>query len=812
MVVESAPIAQELSPTSSKPNSTQKGSSNSVVACRQCHSRKVKCDSQRPQCKNCVRRSDPCEYDAAQKRRGPDKRPGTRQRSFKKRPEGLDPLARRRRVGRQKLETTLAQANILSVDKALEQLQEGDLSVYESTGTAIFTTNSAQADWSSNNTPSGVGSLDTGTIIHDTGFSLLDTLAQTTEHEVQGALYCTPSLQKPLDLFQSFSTPDPVFSMANLIYHPRRVTSVNNGGTVVQVLNAYDYVPRGPSLIFSKQTWWDNLLTLYSHDTTQATQKVFQDLSYILISSTYWLSHIHFGRFIRDLYDPERRLQIQPSLVFATLAVATLMKSSEAGLGKEGRKFALWLRDAAQASLDASVNASWIDPSLAKAALILTIFESSAHPLFSPARASSAVYFLDSLIQAMNLVTLDAHDPMVPRFPADELPIVSEDPITLFNQDVSPTGVVPACPWHGLEGCPTSCLDSSVLLENLSQSVQSQSDEAQVFDELRQLEATSYGTNPLRDNVWPTFQWPDDELEVQREEIRRLCWSSMLLVHILKEYTPHLAGMNWDLYLSKQEIFAIHFPSAYKNGVREKINSAWPLNCRIALLWNACHKLRQRPDWEVHRTELLGKAWMAATSIEVEFAKCARRKSRLVLNAGREFIFQLKLLISTQFTRHIPLPHTLHFDRDSAKEWLAHRQGLVTHVRNALSFVTKFGAPFASLIFAKRPLTIWYAMYQMKAGTMVWKADPSMASALEQSLEFLALVDSMTVLWQSEPQRIYYEGIRNELIQCCITAGITVPAPVPIPGLPSHPDATVIPSPFFFKEPSSSDILMVPLD
>ena len=48
--------------------------------------RKIRCDSTRPICHNCVRRSNECQYDAVPKRRGPDKRPGTRQRSCKKRP------------------------------------------------------------------------------------------------------------------------------------------------------------------------------------------------------------------------------------------------------------------------------------------------------------------------------------------------------------------------------------------------------------------------------------------------------------------------------------------------------------------------------------------------------------------------------------------------------------------------------------------------------------------------------------------------------------------------------------------------------
>src|SRR6185437_4581493 len=48
--------------------------------------RKIRCDSTRPVCHNCTRRSSNCEYDLVPKRRGPDKRPGTRQRTSRKRP------------------------------------------------------------------------------------------------------------------------------------------------------------------------------------------------------------------------------------------------------------------------------------------------------------------------------------------------------------------------------------------------------------------------------------------------------------------------------------------------------------------------------------------------------------------------------------------------------------------------------------------------------------------------------------------------------------------------------------------------------
>jgi hypothetical protein len=48
-------------------------------------SRKIRCDSTRPNCQNCVKRGNECVYDKVPKRRGPDKRPGTRKRSCKKR-------------------------------------------------------------------------------------------------------------------------------------------------------------------------------------------------------------------------------------------------------------------------------------------------------------------------------------------------------------------------------------------------------------------------------------------------------------------------------------------------------------------------------------------------------------------------------------------------------------------------------------------------------------------------------------------------------------------------------------------------------
>jgi hypothetical protein len=61
---------------------------------------------------------------------------------------------------------------------------------------------------------------------------------------------------------------------------------------------------------------------------------------------------------------------MQPALLPAALAIATFFQSSEAGNGREGRDRAVRLRDVAQGHLEASLNAQWIDDSLAQAAWV----------------------------------------------------------------------------------------------------------------------------------------------------------------------------------------------------------------------------------------------------------------------------------------------------------------------------------------------------------------------------------------------------------------------------------------------------------
>lgn len=46
---------------------------------------------------------------------------------------------------------------------------------------------------------------------------------------------------------------------------------------------------------------------------------------------------------------------------------------------------------------------------------------------------------------------------------------------------------------------------------------------------------------------------------------------------------------------------------------------------------------------------------------------------------------------------------------------VTHRANISSHVRKIVYFLTRFGATVAALALAQRPLSIWWAMYQIKA-------------------------------------------------------------------------------------------------
>lgn len=152
-----------------------------------------------------------------------------------------------------------------------------------------------------------------------------------------------------------------------------------------------EVIMTGPSLEFTRKTWWDSLLYLYTPDPNyhhtsakraQIATKIIKDLRFLFRVSMYWFSFFHVPTFFGNLFDPSRREHVQPGLVLAALALSTFWQSSEAGRGREGRAKALVFRIEAQNALEKSINAGWIDETLAQTAWVTSAFVSSYFEYF----------------------------------------------------------------------------------------------------------------------------------------------------------------------------------------------------------------------------------------------------------------------------------------------------------------------------------------------------------------------------------------------------------------------------------------------
>jgi len=125
---------------------------------------------------------------------------------------------------------------------------------------------------------------------------------------------------------------------------------------------------------------------------------------------------------------------------------------------------------------------------------LIAFFEVCAHPRHSTQRVTSSMVMLDSLVRYMNLMTIDVGDVRVIRWPESTPPIVPRPQRTSPASPTSPTS----------DAC--SCRD-------------------QTLGNQWPLAATTVPS-------WvSTPSWPEGlpESEIQKEECRRLIWSSVQL-------------------------------------------------------------------------------------------------------------------------------------------------------------------------------------------------------------------------------------------------------------------------------------------
>ncbi|KAH9031293.1 hypothetical protein EDB84DRAFT_1600572 [Lactarius hengduanensis] len=179
-----------------------------------------------------------------------------------------------------------------------------------------------------------------------------------------------------------------------------------------------------PVVNYARNSWWDELLDAYAPTREQAFEDVSNDLKVLSTSSGHWLTFFNVDWFLPNLMDTRIRAHMQPALVYAYLAMAKFVRSSEIELGVCGRLQALKLRDVAKTHLQESWNKQWIDLGLAEAAMVLALFETSAHPQHNDASADAAWFLtlksgLEAILDAQKSAESRAPDPEAARSQAE---------------------------------------------------------------------------------------------------------------------------------------------------------------------------------------------------------------------------------------------------------------------------------------------------------------------------------------------------------------------------------------------------------
>ncbi|KAI0356257.1 hypothetical protein OH77DRAFT_1423872 [Trametes cingulata] len=575
-------------------------------------------------------------------------------------------------------------------------------------------------------------------------------------------------------------------------------------------------IPARPSLQFTRQTWWDALLTFYSSDDgipapdvtveqrSKAMRRIVSDLRGLFQSSLYWLSFIHLPRFFDMLFKPQRRATMQPSLLLSALAVGTLAQSSEIEEGAPGRMRALKLLEMADSALQASFASGWVDYGLVQAAWLIVYFEIQAHPQQSAERCRSSLLLLDSLMRLFSLTTLDA-DIKCTR-PAGELH-------QAFALDTSapPLGTVP-CPPVG-DGIPPVACSNPLPPSAFGTDPLTNSSFAPPTDPFAAISqqplmpgSLTPGLSPAPTSSsckcaeltiarhWPSVQglapswagtlmWPNglSEGEFQKEECRRLVWSSVMLTASLNAYTSSTEeiGLN-RLSIKDPRNYAILYPgeSLALSGSPVPANDMWTLYLRSMLLFHSCTQTRDDPRLsDAQRADAAMSAWLEIDALEQALDQHTCGIENQLNYQAREMLFSSRMCVSQEFNRYIPQATTRLFYRDKAENWLKHR----VETAQLMWDRTMQGGDIPAKECCKPLVIYWFMSYIIKA-LVLWRTDPTLTIALTSSKTFARRAEHLMIFWPSAEQRREWQELRYQLVQACLQAGIPPPEPsIPVP-------------------------------
>jgi hypothetical protein len=171
---------------------------------------------------------------------------------------------------------------------------------------------------------------------------------------------------------------------------------------------------------------------------------------------------------------------------------------------------------------------------------VLSFFELCAHPRHQISRIHSALDILDSIIRLLGITHLDANDPAASTFVRHAVPAVdaSSDQYFSASQSFSSSLSIPL-PTQLRTQQQQSAVDTTTSGSRCScdaLSLGSQWPEAQS-------RVPGWVATPMWNPEWT-------EGEIKKEECRRLCWSTLMLVSGQTSYSD---AVNWRL----QELFTV---------------------------------------------------------------------------------------------------------------------------------------------------------------------------------------------------------------------------------------------------------------
>ncbi|KAI0823181.1 hypothetical protein BC628DRAFT_1385050 [Trametes gibbosa] len=596
----------------------------------------------------------------------------------------------------------------------------------------------------------------------------------------------THCLQEMIDTFDPSSF-DPTQSNSYILPDPP-----SHEETEEQEEEATETLSSEPGVQFTRETWWDSLLVLYAleddhgvvataltaNQRSASTRHIFKDIRSLFRTSVYWGSFVHLPRFFEALLDPARRSSIQPGLILAMLAVGIFVQSSDLRLGSSGRTRALKFIDQAHAAIQASLSTHWVDIGLVQAAWILAFFEMQAHPQQSWERNRSAFLLLDSLIRLFSLTTLDA-----------DLPNSQFSLFAMQNAAATPALVPLRLPNPGAQ---TTGLQRADLLP-----------EASLCPPVHTLPGTiNAGCSCARFTLkqqWPavlevaplwqaTAMWPTcaTEGEIRREECRRLVWSSVMLTAGHNSYASASAEVDHaDLYIKHYDNYVLLLPgeALARSGAPVEQNDIWALFLRAMILWHTGIRMRtERLMPDLQRAQFAIDAWLEADAVEAALnLHTCDLESRLAYQA-REFLFNARMCISSDFQRYLPhvsSDRSSLLYREKCESWLRGQMAVTESLWNCLHT-----NPANEL--GTRSFLVYWFMGHITRALVLWENDRTLTLALDAAKVFVLPLEYLMRLWPCARQRETWQRLRYRLVEACLKAGITPPAPT----LPPPPPRT----------------------